>query len=226
MWFQHTVTVCLSPSGLRKWCYKEPSACQSCFSWHLLRWNYREQWAHTFSTKIMQGFSFFFFVMTPHCSFSFFLFWTKDVFGTTVQAQLWWPYSVWIFPASQALLKWAVQTHLPAAPEPLWFAHMGSSLPCSNFWLYRQFLVPKDWCPWMSHVPAGALPSGVDWCRMSECLVELRMHCLFCLVLYLTVVSGLIWSYNQIVFFLSLNQCGWVTEEHWILIWPNWNLFR
>lgn len=164
--------------------------------------------------------------MTSHCSFSFFLFWKNDVFATTIQAQLWWPYFVWIFPASQALLKWAIQTQLPAAPEPLRFAHMGTSLPCSNFWLYRQFLVPIDWCPCMSHVPAGALPSGVDWCRMSSCLVELRIHCLFCLVLYLTVVSGLISSYNQIVFFLSLNQCGWVIEEHWILIWPNWNLFR
>lgn len=76
---------CLSPSVLRKWCYKEPSACQSCFFWHLLQWNHREQWVHRFHTKIMLGFSFL--VITSRCSFSFFLFWKKHIFGTTGQAQ-------------------------------------------------------------------------------------------------------------------------------------------
>lgn len=66
MWFHCTVTVCLWPSVLRKWCYKEPFACQSCFSRRLLWWNHREQWAHRFCTKIMWGFSFFFFSWWLH----------------------------------------------------------------------------------------------------------------------------------------------------------------
>lgn len=109
-----------------------------------------------------------------------------------------------VFPASQALLTWAVWALLPGGPE---LCPHGYKSPMQQLSALQAICCSRRLMPVHESCPSRSL---AQWCGLMQdelmsCWIKNALS-FSCLVLCLTVVSGLTSSYNQMAFFLSLNQ--------------------